>query len=272
MKDIGIVGLPQSGKTTLFNALTRVGAPAGGAAGKASVAAVPVPDPRVDVLAELERSRKRVFAQARFVDVAGLSVGAPGGGLAAQALGALRAAAWEPEDRRVLRNFAPLTLKPALAVLNVGEEAAGEAAELAERAEATLGLPTVALAAALEAEAAELAPGEAAALLAEYGVKRGGLDQVVGAAWRLLDLVTFLTTGEDESRAWEVRKGATAPEAAGRIHSDLQRGFIRAEVVGYDELVAAGGWDAAKAKGLLRAEGKSYVVREGDVLHVRFNV
>jgi len=359
MKDIGIVGLPQSGKTTLFNALTRVGAPAGGAAGKASVAAVPVPDPRVDVLAELERSRKRVFAQARFVDVAGLSVGAPGGGLAAQALGALReadalamvlaafdggsppgaaqgpagpdpaaaaaeltleltvadlesiaggadkaakkaaagvkgaaqeattlararellgqgtplrAAAWEPEERRVLRNFAPLTLKPTLAVLNVGEEAAGEAAELAERAEATLGLPTVALAAALEAEAAELAPGEAAALLAEYGVKRGGLDQVVGAAWRLLDLVTFLTTGEDESRAWEVRKGATAPEAAGRIHSDLQRGFIRAEVVGYDELVVAGGWDAAKAKGLLRAEGKSYVVREGDVLHVRFNV
>jgi ribosome-binding ATPase len=354
MKDIGIVGLPQSGKTTLFNALTRVGAPAGGAAGRASVAAVPVPDPRVDVLAELERSRKRVFVQARFVDVAGLSVGGPGGGLAAQGLGALReadalamvlaafdggglpggapdpaeaaaeltleltvadlesigggaekaakkatagvkgaaqeaatlarardllgagtplrAAAWEPEERRVLRNFAPLTLKPALAVLNLGEDEAGKAAERAAAAEATLGLPTVAIAAALEAEAAELAPGEAAALLAEYGVQRGGLDQVVGAAWRLLDLVTFLTTEEDESRAWEVRRGATAPEAAGRIHSDLQRGFIRAEVVGYDDLVAAGGWDAAKGKGLLRAEGKSYVVREGDVLHVRFNV
>src|SRR6266508_3976069 len=346
MKDIGIVGHPSSGKTTLFNALTRVGAPAGGAAGKASVAAVPVPDPRVDVLAELERSRKRVFVQARFVDVAGLSAGGAGGGLAAQALGALReadalamvlaafdgedlpggalgrvteaaaeltleltvadlesigggaekaakkatagvkgaaqeaatldrarglldagtplrAASWEPEERGVLRNFAPLTLKPTLAVLNLGEAAAGEAA---------LGVPTVALAAALEAEAAELPPGEATALLAEYGVQRGGLDQVVGAAWRLLDLVTFLTTGEDESRAWEVRRGATAPEAAGRIHSDLQRGFIRAEVIGYDELVAAGGWDAAKGKGLLRAEGKSYVVREGDVLHVRFNV
>jgi ribosome-binding ATPase len=347
MKDIGIVGPPLSGKTTLFNALTRVGAPAGGAAGRASVAAVPVPDPRVDVLAELERSRKRVFVQARFVDVAGLSAGGSGGGLAAQALGALReadalamvladfdggdvgeaaaeltleltvadlesigggaekaakkatagvegaaleaatlkrardlldtgtplrAASWEPEERRVLRNFAPLTLKPTLAVLNLGEAAAGEAAERAAAAEAALGVPTVALAAALEAEAAELPPDEAAALLAEYGVRRGGLDQVVGAAWRLLDLVTFLTTGEDESRAWEVRRGATAPEAAGRIHSDLQRGFIRAEVIGYDELVAAGGWDAAKGKGLLRAEGKSYVVREGDVLHVRFNV
>jgi ribosome-binding ATPase len=347
MKDIGIVGLPLSGKTTLFNALTRVGAPAGGAAGKASVAAVPVPDPRVDVLAELERSRKRVFVQARFVDVAGLSLGGPGGGLAAQGLGALReadalamvlaafdgsdpaeaaaeltleltvadlesigggaekaakkatagvkgaaqeaatlarardllaagtplrAASWDPEEHRVLRNFAPLTLKPALAVLNLGEEEAGKAAERAAAAEAALGLPAVALAAALEAEAAELQPDEAAALLAEYGVRRGGLDQVVGAAWRLLDLVTFLTTGEDESRAWEVHRGATAPEAAGRIHTDLERGFIRAEVVGYDELVAAGGWDAAKAKGLLRAEGRSYVVREGDVLHVRFNV
>src|SRR6266545_3591987 len=324
MKDIGIVGHRSSGKTTLFNALTRAGVPAGGAAGKASVAAVPVPDARVEVLAALERSRKRVFVQARFVDVAGLSVGTAGGGLAAQGLGSLREAdalamvlaafpgasdpveaaaeltleltvadlqsiaggtekaakkaragvegaaqeaatlarardlldqgtplrsvAWEPEERRVLRNFAPLTLKPALAVLNLDEAAAGEAAAAAAAAEAALGLPTVALAAALEAEAAELAPAEAAAL------------------------VTFLTTGEDETRAWEVRSGATAPEAAGRIHSDLERGFIRAEVVGYDDLVAAGGWDAARGKGLLRVEGKSYVVREGDVIHVRFNV
>src|SRR5262249_56756271 len=124
----------------------------------------------------------------------------------------------------------------------------------------------------MEAESAGMEPEEARELLAEFGVKEPGLDRVVAACYRALDLITFLTTGEDETRAWEVRRGAHAPEAAGVIHTDLERGFIRAEVVGYDDLVEAGGWDAAKSKGLLRVEGKEYVVREGDVLHVRFAV
>jgi ribosome-binding ATPase YchF (GTP1/OBG family) len=127
-------------------------------------------------------------------------------------------------------------------------------------------------AAAIEAEVAEMDPDEARSLLEEFGVSQPGLESVIEACYRALDLITFLTTGEDETRAWEVRSGATAPEAAGVIHTDLQRGFIRAEVVGYDDLVAVGGWNRAKAKGLLRVEGKDYVVREGDILHVRFNV
>src|ERR671925_1424843 len=103
-------------------------------------------------------------------------------------------------------------------------------------------------------------PDEARALLEEFGVEEPGLSRVIAACYRALDLITFLTTGDDETRAWEVRRGATAPEAAGVIHSDLQRGFIRAEVVAYDDLVSAGGWDAAKTMGLLRVEGKEYVV------------
>ena len=95
---------------------------------------------------------------------------------------------------------------------------------------------------------------------------------MIAAGYRALDLITFLTTGEDETRAWEVRRGAKAPEAAGAIHTDLERGFIRAEVIGYDDLVAPGSMEAAKAAGKIRVEGKDYVVAEGDILNVRFNV
>jgi ribosome-binding ATPase YchF (GTP1/OBG family) len=113
---------------------------------------------------------------------------------------------------------------------------------------------------------------EARALLAEFGVEEPGLERVIAACYRALDLVTFLTTGEDETRAWEVPRGATAQEAAAAVHTDLARGFIRAEVVSYEDLVAAGSWNDARSRGLLRVEGRDYEVREGDVIHVRFNV
>jgi ribosome-binding ATPase YchF (GTP1/OBG family) len=168
-----------------------------------------------------------------------------------------------PEDTAHLRGIAPLTAKPWIPVANL-EEGTG----LPE------GLPddTVSVYASIEAETAAMAPEEARELLAEFGVAEPGLERVIAASYRALDLITFLTTGEDETRAWEVRRGATAPEGAGVIHTDLQRGFIRAEVISYDELVAAGSLNAAKAAGKLRVEGKEYVVQEGDILNIRFAV
>jgi ribosome-binding ATPase YchF (GTP1/OBG family) len=175
----------------------------------------------------------------------------------------LRDATLDEEHRKVLRGLAPLTLKPWVLVAN-----------LEEGHPIPEGLPegTLGVWAAIEAETAGMPAEEARQLLEEFGVTAPGLEKIVAACYRALDLITFLTTGPDETRAWEVRRGATAPEAAGVIHSDLQRGFIRAEVVAYDDLVAAGGWDAAQARGSLRVEGKDYLVREGDVLHVRFAV
>jgi ribosome-binding ATPase YchF (GTP1/OBG family) len=147
-------------------------------------------------------------------------------------------------------------------------------ANLEEGTEVPADLPdgTVGVYASIEAETAEMDAEEARALLDEFGVHEPGLETLIRAGYRALDLITFLTTGEDETRAWEVLSGATAPEAAGVIHSDLERGFIRAEVVSYDDLVAAGSMVAAKQRGAVRVEGKDYVVREGDILHVRFSV
>lgn len=326
MKDVGIVGMPYSGKSTLFSALTQ----AGSVGGRSNQAVVDVPDDRLAVLTDLEKSKKTVAAKVRFVDVPG--------GLTAQGIGEFRqtdalcivvrahggdadpaselssveaellladlasiesgiekakkkargsaegkvelavlekahalldseqplsSGSFEPDDLKLLRGYGPLTLKPSIVVANVGE---GE--DLPE------GLPAgaIAISAALEAEVAGMDPMEAGELLAGFGVEKPGLEKAIEAGYRALDLITFLTTGEDETRAWEVRRGAKAPEAAGAIHSDLERGFIRSEVIAYDDLIAAGSWDKAKAAGSLRVEGKEYVVKEGDVLHIRFAV
>jgi len=325
MKDIGIVGLPYSGKSTLFAALTRSGV----AGGRSNQAVVDVPDPRLVVLAELEKSKKVAHAKVRFVDVPG---GLTAQGIAefrqtdalcmvVQAFGddadpkadlasleaelvladlasiesgvekarkkakgkdvvkgelealeqahslldserPLRDGEWDDDALKILKGYGPLTLKPWIVVGNV-EEGADAPASLED---------AIAVSASLEAEVAGMTDEEAAELLTGFGIESPGLERVIAACYRALDLITFLTTGEDETRAWEVRRGAKAPEAAGVIHTDLQRGFIRAEVVTYDQLVEAGSWDAAKAAGRLRVEGKDYVVKEGDVLHVRFAV
>ena len=325
MKDVGLVGVPFSGKSTLFTALTR----AGSHGGQSNQAVVPVPDPRLAVLTQMERSRQTVNARVRFID-------APGGTSSAQAIAKLREvdalaivlrsfgpgaspakelaevtadllladaavvesaldkarkrargkttdeiealeashealsaetplreAGLDDAARAHLRAIAPLTLKPWVVVANL-EEGTDVPADLPEEA--------VGVYASIEAETAEMEPDEARALLEEFGVREPGLERVIAACYRALDLITFLTTGEDETRAWEVRRGAKAPEAAGVIHTDLERGFIRAEVIAYDELVAAGSMDAAKHGGKIRVEGKEYVVREGDILHVRFAV
>ncbi len=325
MKDIGLVGLPFSGKSTLFTALTRAGA----AGGQANQAVVPVPDPRLSVLTKMEHSAKTVAAQVRFVDVPGGTSSAQGiaklreaealavvvrcfGGDATPAAelanvhaellladlavidsaleraekrakgrgspevdalrhahealsneSPLRDAKLDAADAEHLRGIAPLTMKPFVVVANL-EEGTDVPAELPADA--------VGVYASIEAETAEMDPGEARALLEEFGVAEPGLDRVIAASYSAIDLITFLTTGEDETRAWEVRRGARAPEAAGVIHTDLERGFIRAEVIGYEDLAAAGSMEQAKAGGKIRVEGKDYEVAEGDILHVRFAV
>jgi ribosome-binding ATPase len=326
MKNVGIVGMPYSGKTTLFTALTATGGTGGGS----HQAVVDVPDPRPEVLAGLVGAKRVVQARVGFLDVPGgltaqgigeyrqtdalcivLRAFGPGADPASELaavgaellladlasvessldkarkrargseegkaeLAALEAAHSLLEDERplrdgdldetslkTLRGFGPLTLKPWIVVANIGE---GE--------DAPAGLPDDALAidAALESEVAGMDVEEARELLEGFGIAEPGLNRVIEACYRALDLVTFLTATEEESRAWEVRRGATAPEAAGVVHSDMQRGFIRAEVVTFDDLVAAGSWDTAKSQGRLRVEGKDYVVKEGDVLYIRFAV
>ncbi len=329
MKSVGIIGMPYSGKTTMFTALTK----AGSAGGRSNQAVVEVPDERIDTLARIEASKKRVAAKVRFVDVPGgltaqgiaefrnmdalcivvrcFGAGAdPGGELASieaelvladlanlenglgkaqkRARGSAegkveagvltRAYAWldgerplreadlDDDDLKVLRGYGPLTLKPWILVANVAEDAMGPGAPegLVETA--------ISINASLEGEVAGLDDSDAAELLEGFGVAEPGLRRVIAACYRALDLITFLTTGTDETRAWEVRRGAKAPEAAGVIHSDLERGFIRAEAIAFDDLVLAGSWDEAKARGQLRVEGKGYAVQEGDVMNIRFAV
>ena len=180
------------------------------------------------------------------------------------------------EERAALvRELHLLTAKPRLYVANVAEEdlpEGGEGAEAVSRYAAAEGAPCIVLCAQLEADLASWPPDEAAEYRAAMGLSQSGLEALVWAGYRVLDLITFFTiAGGREVRAWSVRRGATAPEAAGRVHSDMQRGFIRAEVIGWEELVRAGGWAAAREQGLIRTEGRDYRIQDGDVCLFRFN-
>jgi ribosome-binding ATPase len=337
---VGIVGLPNAGKSTLFNALTRAGAQAAEypfTTVDPNVAVVPVPDERLDRIADALGIERRVPEQIEFVDVAGLVRGAhEGEGLGNRFLGQIRdvdailhvvrcfehsqvahphgridpvadidtvetellLADLESAERRLaeaarragggvrearaeaelweqvveeLRAGRPapaeaglITSKPSLVVANVGE---------GESAPSTLGgRDPVAVCALDEAELRELEPDEAAAMRSELGLDSGALEEVVRAAYELLGLVTFFTAvGGTEVRARSLERGSTAVEAAGKIHTDMERGFVRAEVIGWRELVEAGSLARARERGKLRTEGRGYVVEDGDVLTIRFS-
>jgi hypothetical protein len=163
-------------------------------------------------------------------------------------------------------------MKPTMYVANIGEQGSKALLEKVEAYAAREGAPVVPVSAALEAQIADMPDEDKKLFLEDMGMEEPGLSRVVRAAYKLLGLQTFFTAGPKEARAWTVRAGATAPQAAGVIHSDFERGFIRAEVASYDDYVACGGEQGAKEAGKLRLEGRDYRVRDGDVIHFRFNV
>lgn len=186
----------------------------------------------------------------------------------------LREVAREAEEERLLRGFAFLSSKPMLYVLNLAEKDAAQAnaPEKLPWAQALLVRPKSAVTAIcgkVEAEMAELSDADAAEFLASYGLKDSTLDRMTRASYRLLGLISFFTVGDNECRAWSVRAGATALEAAGEVHSDFQKGFIRAEVLGFEELVGAGSFAEARKQGLVKLEGKGYVLHDGEVVYFR---
>jgi len=188
---------------------------------------------------------------------------------------AVRSLTLVPEEEKLLRSFALLTGKPMIYVANIAEQDIREASEAVKALGAQAaqeGAEVVVLSAKLEAELRELPEEEAQAFLEDAGLQEPALPAFIHAAYRLLDLLTFLTAGETEVRAWTVRRGARAPEAAGVVHSDFERGFIKAEIVSFQDLEAAGSYPAAKERGKVRLEGKEYVMQDGDVCLFRFNV
>jgi len=359
---LGVVGLPNVGKSTLFNAITQAGAQAANypfCTIEPNVGVVPVPDARLDKLAEMYNPKKVTPTTIEFVDIAGLVRGASRGeGLGNKFLSHIREVdavvhvvrcfedenvihvdgsvdpirdmetinlelvfadletierridrtkkmmksgdkrlvreldilesikatleggkpvrtmEFDEDDAAFVKGLFLLTTKPVIYVANVSEDGieGNDMVEKVYAAAADEKAEALTISAALEEEISALEPEEKTAFLEEMGIGESGLDQLVKACYRLLGLISFLTAGADEVRAWTIRRGWKAPQAAGVIHTDFERGFIRAEIVPYDTLTELGSMNACKEKGLIRSEGKEYVMQDGDVTLFRFNV
>ncbi len=349
---IGIVGLPSSGKTTIFHCLTGVGAELDaqrphGKGQDANLRQVPVPDRRLDVLTKMYEPRKTTHAQVQYVDVAGELKARDGESKGLDELlrhlrpvdallHVVRAFEWagtpptpredyerleeeivfadlmiverrlermeqehkkgrkyDPEEHDLLkraqalleagrplrvdpelreaqklRGYAFLSAKPEIVCLNLGEGMEEGEIDL----ELEQGTPLVGIKGAVEQEILELSPEEQEAFREEMGIEEPAMHVLIRESYRLLGLISFFTVGKDEVRAWTIKEGTTALKAAGVIHSDIERGFIRAEVVAYDDLVSLGSYGACQKAGKVRLEGKDYVVKDGDIIHFRFNV